>query len=199
MNTMQRIGAAVVALGIILVIVGVVTADGDDEVVAAQATTTSDAPATTLAPTTTEATPTTTTTSTTSTTTTSTTTTTTTTTLPPVPGPEEVDGFVQEMAAAIATGDVSFLLDRLHSVAIGLKDAETCRAFIEAEILLLENYRVVGTVETTSQVYEVGDSNVTVDPLYLAPVAFEFRGQSFDATSNFAPEDGLMRWFTPCE
>ncbi len=196
---MQRIGIAVAALGVVSVVFGLATNDsGDGAEDAAQATTTAEPTTTTLAPTTTE--PTTTSTATTSTTTTSTTTTTTTTTtLAPVPGPEEVDGFVQEMAAAIAAGDVAFLLDRLHPVAIGLRDEETCRAFIEAEILLLEDYRVVGTVETTSQVYAVGDANVTVDPLFLAPVAFNFRGQSFDATSNFAPEDGLMRWFTPCE
>ena len=37
-----------------------------------------------------------------------------------------------------------------------------------------------------------------VAEVFTVPVAFEFQGQTFEATATFAAVDGRMHWFTEC-
>ena len=80
------------------------------------------------------------------------------------------------------------------------EDADQCRAFIAADIVALENYRLNGDVEGPRAVtFDTPGGPVAVDELYEAPVAFRFRGQDFDVVAAFAPVDGQMRWLSECE
>jgi len=199
------------AVGAVLVVVGVIAAmlgGGDDassEQVAATSEVVTTTTTTTAAPTTTitEPPPTTTTTSattTTSTTITTTTTATTTTTTTTTAGPETVEAFVEAYAQAADADDVDFFFDRLHPVVLARTDADQCRTFIAADIVVLEDYRLNGTVaEPRAVSFDTPDGTVTVEELYEAPVSFTFRGQSFDVVAAFAPVDGQMRWLTECE
>lgn len=186
-------------LGLIaLVVAALGTFTGDDAAATtttalAIAPTTSDAPATTSAPTTTTSSAP----ATSAPTTTSATTSSTTTTTPPL-GPADAEAFIERFAAAIAAGDVDFLMDRLHTVVLGTSEPEVCRSFIEREILALVDYRVAGPVAVGARTYTVGGDGVVVDPLFEVPVLFTFQGQEFEGVAGLAEEDGEMRWFTEC-
>lgn len=115
-----------------------------------------------------------------------------TTTTPP---DQTVEDFFPDFVAAIESGDVDFLLARLHPVVLEQPNADRCRTFIEREILALGNYTLTGDV--TGPVSQ-NVAGTTVAAVYSAPVSFVFQGQSFDGTATFAAVDGEMRWFTEC-
>jgi len=205
-STHRRIGAALMALGVVVLLVAVVqTVSGDDETgqvaaentVASRVTTTvptatRQAPTTTVAPTTTMA----------PTTTVAPTTTAapavTTTTTVVVPTAAEAEAFVAAFAQAIAARDVEFLLASLHPLAVAQSDEASCRTLIEDEILLLENYRVTGDVSVEQRTISVGDETFEVDPFFIVPVTFTFQGQEFDQAANLGNFEGEVRWFTAC-
>ena len=122
-----RIGTAVSLIGALLIVVGVVgllTQEDCGETSAATTTTGETTTTTGAASTTTpgEA-------------------TTTTTTAVPV---ETVEDFFVDYVQAIESGDVDFLFARLHPVVLDQPSADTCRGFIEREVLALEDYRTTG-------------------------------------------------------
>jgi hypothetical protein len=112
--------------------------------------------------------------------------------------PEAVPVFVAEFSERVDDEDVTWLVDRLHPVVIAQHGTDLCRSFIQNEILLLENYRVTGSVTTGVEVFDGDGVQVTVDPYYTAPVAFDFQGTSYDGSGAFAPVDSVMHWFTEC-
>lgn len=194
----RRIAAAMMVLGVLLIVVGAVGAafdGGDDPVTAAPATTMPKAvpasttprsvpAATTSAPSTTEA-----------TSTIATTTTTSTTTLPP----ETVEEFALAFAAALERGDANFVFDRLHQVVVARYDEASCRATVEDRVLLITDYRLNGPVSGPESVeFTVSDRIITVSELFRAPVVFGFQGTEVEAEGVFARVDGEMRWFTDC-
>lgn len=120
------------------------------------------------------------------------------TTTAPVPTEEDVRAFIEAYAAAVAGGDGDFLVDRLHPVVLGSFDADACRTFVEEDILTLVDYRLAGDITRESRTFTVGGESVTVDPLFVAPVAFTFQGVEFTVDATFAPVDGEMRWFSEC-
>lgn len=188
------LGRVMVGVGAALVVVGAVgqLRSGGETAVASPTTTAAAAP-TSSAP---VAEPSSTTTSTTtegSTTTTSAPTTTTTTA-----EVETVEEFVAAFAAATASDDAGFLFQRLHPVVLEVYDPELCRGWVEREIVGLEDYRLVGEVTETVRSFDTPSGPVTVDPVYLAEVAFVFQGQPFQASGLYAPLEGEMRWFGEC-
>ncbi len=131
----------------------------------------------------------------TTTTTTSTTTTTTTTTLPPEAA---VAAFVEEFSTAIGAADVDWLLQRLNgSIVLGYGE-EVCRAFIEAEILQLEQYELNGAVVgPATKTLPTGVGEISVSNIYTADVSFVFRGSAFDSKADFVWEDPIT-WLATC-
>jgi len=105
----------------------------------------------------------------------------------------EIEAFVPQFADAITRGDIDFLYDSLHPAVLDLFSEELCRDFIEAEILLLVEYRLTGPVTGPVDV-TLGESRIAT---YEGPVAFRFQGQDFNSVSTFAFQDGV-RWFTEC-
>lgn len=174
--------------GLFLALIGVawwaVSGDGESEPPATTETTATSLPTSTSQPSTT--------TTTSEPTTTSTTVATTTTTTIDARG--AIQTFVPAFAEAIARQDVEFLLGTLHPSVFVLFDEDTCRGFITDEILLLEQYRLIGEVDgPTSQLV----AEMEVD-MYQAPVAFAFQGQEFTSEAAFALVEGQVRWFTQC-
>lgn len=200
-------GVALIAVGVVLVVVGVIAhRSSDDNAPSDLATGTTAAAITTLAPATTTTTTTVAPATTSTTTTTAATaataepTTTTTTTATSTSAPETVEAFIEAYVRAAEADDVDFFFDRLHPIVLARTDADQCRAFIAADIVALEDYRLNGAVAEPRAVdFDTPDGTVTVDELYEAPVSFVFRGQSFDVVAAFAPVDGQMRWLTDCE
>jgi hypothetical protein len=179
--------------GLVLALVGLIgwlTAGGEsEEMPEALDTTTTGAVATTGAPSTT----------TTSRPTTTTLPPTTTTTVPPTTTTTfdtsgAIEDFVVEFADAIGRQDLDFLMATIHPSVLALFDAESCRSFVEEEILLLENYRLTGEVEGPES-QTIADTPVN---MYRAPVAFTFQGQEFASEAGFAFEGPEVRWFTQC-
>ena len=111
---------------------------------------------------------------------------------------ETVEEFVAAFAAATAADDAGFLFQRLHPVVLQVYDPELCRGWVEREIVGLEDYRLVGEVTETVRSFDTPSGPVTVDPVYLAEVAFVFQGQPFEASGLYAPLEGEMRWFGEC-
>lgn len=170
-------------------LIGWLAAGGDaDETPEALDTTTTTAAATTSAPSTTTTIP-----------PTTTTLPPTTTTVPPTTTTTfdtsgAVEDFVVEFADAIGRQDIEFLMDSIHPSVLALFDAESCRTFVEEEILLLEDYRLTGEVEGPES-QTIADMPVN---MYRAPVAFTFQGQEFASEAGFAFEGPEVRWFTQC-
>ncbi len=106
----------------------------------------------------------------------------------------EIEAFVEEFAAAIEREDVNSLLATLHPAVLEAFDEEVCRSFIENEILLLADYRLIGEPDGPNR-QTIG--SFTLD-MYTGPVAFTFQGQDFESDASFAFEEANVTWFTEC-
>ena len=108
--------------------------------------------------------------------------------------------FVDDFGVAIANADVDWLFDRIHSVVLIDSDPETCRSFIEDQILALEDYRLNGDPGTEAQkTIDTSEGPVVVDDHMDVPVAFTFQGQEFEVAAGVAPEDDEIHWLTTCQ
>jgi hypothetical protein len=130
------------------------------------------------------------------TTTTTTVPTTTTTTVPP----QTVEDFVFQLRAAIDADDVEFVFGRLHPAVVDAYGAETCRSWVETEIIKLENYGVIGEVNGPSdRTAKLPGGDQVIKDMFDAPIRFRLDGQSFDSEGGFALVDGLIYWLGQCE
>ena len=190
------LGTALIAIGLVLIGYGLASR-GDSPTVPVEATQTTTevmpVPVTQPSSTTTTASPATSTTSPVSTT--SVTISTTTTTAPP----PSVEEFIISYSAAAAGGDGDFLFDRLLPELVDIFGSDTCRAFVENEIVALRDYTLTGEVSGPfSRTLNVGDDQIEVDRYDEAPVRFTFQGQSFYTTATFVAQDGLVYWIGEC-
>lgn len=197
----RSLGLAVAAMGVIVTLIGVVGLitsgdSGDTEQSTGQPT----GPVATTGSTEGATTTSTTTTSPTSTTTSTTTTVTTTTTTHPRPtGAEQIETFVAEFTAAIASGDRGFVLSRFHPAVIAGYGESLCSDWVDREIMALSDYELTGSPsgpETRS--FEIASESVEVEDAYSAPVSFVFQGERFDGTAGFAIVDGAVHWLGQC-
>jgi hypothetical protein len=112
---------------------------------------------------------------------------------------ETVEEFVVAFAAAIAASDVDFLFERLHPAVVGGFGPALCRSWIEGEILLLGDYKLAGPVEgPRDQTFTTPAGTGTIADAFSAPVSFVFQGQSFDGEGGFALVDGIVMWLGQC-
>ena len=187
----RNLGLGIVLLGLVMVVAGVIgmVTSSDEEAAVAAATSTTAAPTTTAAPaTTTTAAPATTTTA------APTTTTTTTTVAPP-----SVADFILAYAAATETGDGVFLADHILPDLQDVYGEDLCRTWVDREILAISDYQLTGTVTgPLSRTLTVGETVITVEQYYEAPVSFTFQGESFETVATFATVDGEVYWIGEC-
>ncbi len=117
----------------------------------------------------------------------------------PQPEAETVEDFVGAFDNALATGDLDFLYDRLHPVAIEIGGTDACRAYVDTEFAAASALELTGAVTGPETVTKAGpDGPVEVPDRYTAEVALTFQGQVFAVVGEYALVDGEMRWFTPC-
>ena len=113
---------------------------------------------------------------------------------------ETVESFAGAFAVALAEGDLDFLFDRLHPAVIANFGEDTCRAYIETTFLAVSDYRITGAVQGPRvENVPLGSRSIRVEEFFEAPVAFEFQGETIEATGTFAREGDQIRWFTTCE
>ncbi len=112
---------------------------------------------------------------------------------------EQLDEFVARFVAAIADGDVDFLVSRLHPMIIATFDEPTCRATVTDQILLFENF-TVGEPLTgpNAETYTLADGTTAVAEVYSAPISFDFQARSFDNAGTWGLVDGEVHWFLAC-
>ena len=206
-NDRRRLGLILMGLGAAVVLIGLIglvaggSSDSEEPQAATTTTTvvtTTQAVATTAPATTTTRPPTTTATSSTTTSTSTTTTSTTTTTTTTMPD-QTVEEFLPEFVAAIESGDVDFLFDRLHPAVVGGYGPDLCRNWIEAEILTLQNYQLTGpVVGPIDQPFTTPAGTGTIENAFSVPASFVFQGQQFDTDAGFALVDARMHWLGQC-
>lgn len=188
--TRRKQGLGLVALGVLLVVAAVVAAmsgPGEGDLVASTASTSTtmdtrstSEPTTTTSPDTT------------------------TTTTRPAPtttvAPETVEEFVELFAAALAAGDLEFVMDRLHPDVVDGYTSEVCEAWVSSEIMALSDYGLTGDpTGPVDKTVNLAGQTATIADVYSAPVSFTFQGESFDSTADFALVNGVMRWLGSCQ
>lgn len=113
--------------------------------------------------------------------------------------PQSVEDFVSQYRAALDSDDVEFVFGRLHPVVVEAYGAELCRAWVEDEVITLEEYELVGVVAGphTSRV-SIPGGEADIPKSFSATVSFVFQGSSFEAEAGFALVDGQMHWLGVC-
>ena len=180
----RLLGLLATGVGAALILVGLLMLGGSDEpepttttLIAAPTTTT-----TTLAPT--------------STTTTTTVPATTTATTPP----ETLEEFVVAYRAALDNDDVAFLVSRLHPRLIEIQGEEFCRAWVEREIIALDNYQIIGEISgPADQMFPAPDgSQFAIADTFSTTVTFTIQDQNFESEAGFALVENVMYWLGTC-
>lgn len=179
-------GFVLTLVGVTLIVVGVLMLWDSAQLQATTTTVLAAPTTTTTSPTTTTAT----------TTTTTTIAATTTTTLPP----ETVEAFVATYRAALDADDVEFLFGRLHPQIIEIHGAELCRAWVEREVVALDNYEIVGEVAgPADERFTAPDgSQFVVADKFSTTISFSFQGEPGESPADFALIEGVMFWLGTC-
>jgi hypothetical protein len=180
----RYVGLVATGLGLALMLLGLLMLGGSDDPKPPTTTLTA-APTTTLAPTSTTTVP-----------ATTTAPTTTTTTTPP----ETLEEFVAAYRLALDSDDVTFLFSRLHPKVIETQGAEFCRAWIEREVIALDNYQIAGEISgPADQMFPAPDgSQFAIADTFSTTVAFTIQGESFQREAGFALVDNVMYWLGTC-
>jgi hypothetical protein len=206
--TRRALGVAMVAIGAALLVVGVVAGvaglidddgDGDQSAPATSSASAVTVPATTMAPAATTAAPTTA--APTSTTASSTTMAepTTSTTAPVSPQTRVVE-FAAQLAGFIESDDLERAFETLHPAVVAAGGADLCRSWIEREILAVEGYRLLDDPDgpTSQTITNADGSTVRIDGIYSVAVSFEFGGETFESDAGFAVEPEDIWWLGVC-
>ncbi|MEX0699999.1 MAG: hypothetical protein WD354_09730 [Acidimicrobiia bacterium] len=180
----RLIGFVLTLVGVVLIVLGVLLLwdSGQPQsttttLLAAPTTTTTAPPTTTATTTTTTAAP-------------------TTTTLPP----ETVEAFVATYRAALDADDVEFLFARLHPKVVETQGTELCRAWVEREVLVLDNYQIAGEITgPADERFPAPDgSQFAIADTFSTTVTFTIEGQNFESEAGFALVEGVMHWLGTC-
>ncbi|MCI0426243.1 MAG: hypothetical protein L0Z49_07310 [Actinobacteria bacterium] len=112
---------------------------------------------------------------------------------------ETLTEFVDRFRAALDADDLGFVFSRLHpQVIAGFGDA-LCRAWVDREILVLEEYELTGEPGPVGeQQVETPAGDLPVADVFTAPIRFIFQGQTFESEGSFAYFDGLIYWMGQC-
>jgi hypothetical protein len=113
--------------------------------------------------------------------------------------PETPEEFFALFAEAIRTGDVEFLLDRLHPVVLDLYGRQQCRAAV-ASLPTDPSFgvRVRSVRGPESYEFAPDGQSVTVDDAFTLTLAFTSTEGTSRQEGHLALIDGEMRWFTDC-
>ncbi len=100
---------------------------------------------------------------------------------------------------AIESGDVDFLVERLHPAVTGGFGPDLCRSWIEAEILQLRDYEITGPIDGPhDQTFTSPAGEGTIENVFSVPTSFTFQSQQFETDAGFALVDTVMHWLGQC-
>lgn len=112
---------------------------------------------------------------------------------------EDVPGFIEAFAAALEAGDVAFIESRLHPDVRDAFGEALCRDWIEREVMLLSEYRLVSVDGgPMSKQLALPGGNRTIPDIYDATVSFVFNGEMFTNPTDFALVGTEMHWLGQC-
>ena len=122
--------------------------------------------------------------------------TTTTTTTPP----ETLEEFVVAYRAALDDDDVAFLVSRLHPRIIEIQGEELCRAWVEREVVNLNDYQIVGEISgPADEMFTAPDgSQFAIADTFSTTVTFTIQGENFESEAGFALVESVMHWLGTC-
>jgi len=120
----------------------------------------------------------------------------------PVPTPlpaESVADFVLAFDTALSTGDLDFVFERIHPVAIAGFGAEFCRQFVDSQFSQATAMSLQGEpAGPSSTVVETPAGETTIDDYYTGAVELILQGQTFEIEAGWAVVDGKVFWLTSC-
>jgi hypothetical protein len=121
------------------------------------------------------------------------------TTTTAVAAPETVESFVAEFSAALAAGNADFIYGRIHPLALEAYGADTCRTWVQTQVMTLSDYQLAGPATgPLDQPLPTPTGTITVPDTFVAPVTFLFESQKVRAQVGFAPIDGKIYWLGRC-
>jgi hypothetical protein len=108
-------------------------------------------------------------------------------------------GFVTRLGDALAEGDTTFLLDRMHSAVEDRYGRPACEAYAAA-VVDPANELVPGEATgPDAWDYETDDLSTAIADAYTVVTSGSLQGQAIEgAQFHVAIEDGTFRWFTDC-
>ena len=106
---------------------------------------------------------------------------------------ETLEEFVAAFAAATEADDFDFVWSRMHPAVIERADGDEalCRAWVEREILALDDYALLDLIEGPAP---FGD----LDNVFTVAVTFSFQGEDFDGIGQYVADDGRLLWLGQC-
>jgi len=126
--------------------------------------------------------------------------------VPPTPAvagtaTDSVEGFVASFRVAIEAEDVDFLIEHLHPVVVSIYGAEACLAFIQREVLRLQEYELAGTpTGPVTRTFTTPDPDGSVSlQTFEVPVSFDYQGTHYQELALLGLEGGIMHWFAECD
>lgn len=110
-----------------------------------------------------------------------------------------IDGFVTRFVRALDEDDTGFLIDSLHPKVVEAYGRDLCSAWIEREIVTLEDYQLTGDpVGPTTRRSHTPAGLVEISGTFEVPVSFTFGGRQFDSRAGFAITGGSVYWLGEC-
>ena len=126
--------------------------------------------------------------------------------VPPTPAvagtaTDSVEGFVASFRVAIEAKDIDFLIEHLHPVVVSIYGAEACLAFIQREVLRLQEYELAGTpTGPVTRTFTTPDPDGSVSlQTFEVPVSFDYQGTYYQQMALIGLDGGVMHWFAECD
>jgi len=198
----KYVGPALMGLGVILVLAGIVrlvTGDDDADSASTVASTSSSSTTSSSVPVEDASSTSSTTTSTSTSTTSTTTTTTTSTTTTALPSTSESPAeFFTVLKAALDNGDAATLRDRMSEATIDRYGAEQCQSYAESVAGTGLDRVLVSTSELATWDYTTDGATTTIAGVTAADLEQTVNGQTIGQTTHWQLVDGRYTWFTDC-
>lgn len=113
-------------------------------------------------------------------------------------GSEPVTEFLAMFEAAMKSGDLEFLMERLHPAVIDRYGESACSAYLER--VVDPDFSVeVGEINPPSAWnYDQDGVEEMIEEAWSAQVAISAGGQAQETLAHYAMHEGTLRWFTDC-
>ncbi len=111
---------------------------------------------------------------------------------------EATSSFVAEFSAAQATGDVDFLVDALHPVAIEAHGQQACENYVAATVGSIQNVQLVSVGELTEYSYETDAGPWQLPNAWPVELSADVAGETQTLNAHFFYDADEVNWLTHC-